>query len=75
MCDAKRYVRFASDCDRKSGHGLTERTLLKAILVYRLTGNPRAVQFLLGHTKVESTVRDLGIDADDILALAEQVDV
>ena len=39
------------------------------------TGNLRAVQFLLGHTKIESTVRYLGIDVGDALAIAEQVDV
>ena len=47
----------------------------KATLIYRKTGNLRAVQLLLGHTKVESTVRYLGIEVDDALAIAEQVDV
>jgi integrase len=47
----------------------------KATLIYRRTGNLRAVQLLLGHTKVESTVRYLGIEVDDALAIAEQVDV
>jgi len=47
----------------------------KATLIYRRTGNPRAVQLLLGHTKIESTVRYLGIEVDDALAIAEQVDV
>ena len=47
----------------------------KATLIYRRTGNLRAVQLLLGHTKIESTVRYLGIDVDDALAIAEQVDV
>src|SRR4051794_15456216 len=47
----------------------------KAILIYRRTGNLRAVQLLLGHTKIESTVRYLGIEVDDALAIAEQVDV
>jgi integrase len=46
----------------------------KATLIYRRTGNLRAVQLLLGHTKVESTVRSLGIKVDDALAIAEQVD-
>jgi len=41
----------------------------------RRTGNLRAVQLLLGHTKIESTVRYLGIEVDDALAIAEQVDV
>ena len=47
----------------------------KATLIYRRTGNLRAVQLLLGHTKIESTVRYLGIEVDDALAIAEQVDL
>jgi integrase len=47
----------------------------KATLIYRRTNNLRAVQLLLGHTKIESTVRYLGIEVDDALAIAEQVDV
>jgi integrase len=47
----------------------------KATLIYKRTGNLRAVQLLLGHTKIESTVRYLGIEVDDALAIAEQVDV
>jgi integrase len=47
----------------------------KASLIYRRTGNLRAVQLLLGHTKIESTVRYLGIEVDDALAIAEQVEV
>ena len=47
----------------------------KATLIYRQTGNLRAVQLLLGHTKIESTVRYLGIEVDDALAIVEQVDV
>jgi site-specific recombinase XerC len=44
-------------------------------LIYRRTGNLRAVQLLLGHTKVESAVRYLGVEIDDALAISEQVDV
>ena len=47
----------------------------KATLIYRRTGNLRAIQLLLGHTKIESTVRYLGIEVDDALAVAEQVEV
>jgi len=47
----------------------------KATLIYRRTGNLRAVQLLLGHTKIESTVRYLGIEVDDAPAIAEQVDI
>jgi integrase len=46
----------------------------KATLIYRRTGNLRAVQLLLGHTKIESTVRYLGIEVDDVISIAEQVD-
>lgn len=47
----------------------------KASLIYRKTGNLRAVQLLLGHTKIESTVRYLGIEVDDALEIAEKVEV
>ncbi len=47
----------------------------KATLIYRRTGNLRAVQLLLGHTKIESTVRYLGVEIDDALAIAEKIDV
>jgi len=47
----------------------------KAALIYRRTKNLRAVQLLLGHTKLESTVRYLGIEVDDALEMAEQTEV
>jgi integrase len=47
----------------------------KSTLIYRPTGNSRTVQLRLGHTKIESTVRYLGIEVDDALAIAEQIDV
>ena len=47
----------------------------KAMLIYRRTKNLRAVQLLLGHTKLESTVRHLGIEVDDALEMAEQTEV
>lgn len=46
----------------------------KASLVYRRTKNLRAVQLLLGHTKLESTVRYLGIEVEDALEMAEQTE-
>jgi site-specific recombinase XerD len=47
----------------------------KVSLIYRKTKNLRAVQLLLGHTKLESTVRYLGIEVDDALEIAEQTEV
>jgi len=47
----------------------------KAAQIYRKTGNLRAVQLLLGHTKLESTVRYLGIEVEDALAISEQVEL
>ena len=47
----------------------------KATLIYRRTKNLRAVQLLLGHTKLESTVRYLGIEVEDALELSEQTEV
>ncbi|MCY1550573.1 Tyrosine recombinase XerC [compost metagenome] len=47
----------------------------KASPIYRRTKNLRAVQLLLGHTKLESTVRYLGIEVDDALEMAEQTEV
>ena len=47
----------------------------KAAQIYQKTGNLRAVQLLLGHTKLESTVRYLGVEVDDALAISEQVEL
>ena len=47
----------------------------KVSLIYRKTKNLRAVQLLLGHRKLESTVRYLGIEVDDALEIAEQTDI
>jgi integrase len=47
----------------------------KASLTYKRTGNLRAVQLLLGHTKLESTVRYLGIEVDDALTISEQTEI
>jgi len=44
-------------------------------LIYKQTGNLRAVQILLGHTKIETTVRYLGVDVEDALMLAEGVEI
>ena len=47
----------------------------KPAQIYKKTGNLRAVQLLLGHTKLESIVRYLGIEVDDALAISEQVEL
>ena len=44
-------------------------------MIYRRTKNLRAVQLLLGHSKLESTVRYLGIEVDDALEIAEQTEI
>ena len=54
-------------------HSPMRRT--KAAQIYRKTGNLRSVQLLLGHTKLESTVRYLGIGVDAALSIAEQVEI
>ncbi len=57
------------------GYGTHSLRRTKASLIYRRTGNIRAVQLLLGHTKLESTVRYLGIEIDDALSIAEKMDI
>jgi site-specific recombinase XerC len=47
----------------------------KVAQIYRETGNLRAVQLLLGHTKMDSTVRYLGVELEDALAIAEAIDL
>ena len=58
-----------------SAYGTHTMRRTKATLIYRRTKNLRAVQLLLGHSKLESTVRYLGIEVDDALDIAEQTDV
>ncbi len=58
-----------------TGYGTHSMRRTKATLIYRRTKNLRAVQLLLGHTKLESTVRYLGIEVDDALEIAEQTEV
>jgi len=57
-----------------AGYGTHTMRRTKATLIYRRTKNLRAVQLLLGHTKLESTVRYLGIEVDDALEMAEQTE-
>lgn len=58
-----------------SGYGTHSLRGTKAAEIYRKTGNLRAVQLLLGHTKVDSTVRYLGVELDDALSIAESIDL
>lgn len=58
-----------------SAYGTHSMRRTKASLIYRRTKNIRAVQLLLGHTKLESTVRSLGIEVEDALQIAEQTEV
>ena len=59
----------------KASYGTHTLRRTKATLIYRRTKNLRAVQILLGHTKLESTVRYLGIEVNDALEMAEQTEV
>ena len=47
----------------------------KPSMIYKRTGNLRAIQLLRGHTKLESTIRYLGVDIEDALELSEQTDI
>src|SRR6202000_429462 len=58
-----------------SAYGTSSLRRTKVALIYKRTGNLRACQLLLGHRKIESTVRYLGIEVDDALAIVDQVDV
>lgn len=58
-----------------SGYGTHSMRRTKAAEIYRKTGNLRAVQLLLGHTKVDSTVRYLGVELEDALGIAERIDI
>jgi integrase len=60
---------------RKEDYGTHSLRRTKAALIYKQTGNLRAVQILLGHTKVETTVRYLGVEIEDALAIAEATDI
>jgi integrase len=60
---------------RPEDYGTHSLRRTKASIIYKQTGNLRAVQILLGHTKIESTVRYLGVDVEDALTLAEGTEV
>ncbi len=76
----RQYARRVSTWLRSIGldplhYGTHSLRRTKASLIYRKTGNLRAVQLLLGHTKIESTVKYLGIEVDDAIEIAERVDI
>jgi len=76
----RQYARLVHAWVRKAGldpasYGTHSMRRTKAAQLYRKTGNLRAVQLLLGHTKIETTVRYLGVDVDDALNLSEQVEL
>ena len=76
----RQYGRIVKEWVRSIGldpsvYGTHTMRRTKATLIYRRTRNLRAVQLLLGHTKLESTVRYLGIEVDDALEIAERTEV
>jgi integrase len=76
----RQYVKLLKDWVAAIGldphaYGTHSMRRTKATLIYRRTKNLRAVQLMLGHTKLESTVRYLGIELDDALEIAEQTEV
>jgi integrase len=60
---------------RREEYGTHSLRRTKASIIYKATGNLRAVQILLGHTKIENTVRNLGVDVEDALTLAEGTEI
>jgi integrase len=60
---------------RSSDYGTHSLRRTKAAMIYKATGNLRAIQILLGHTKIENTVRYLGVDIEDALLLAERTEI
>ncbi|MEM9010650.1 MAG: tyrosine-type recombinase/integrase, partial [Pseudomonadota bacterium] len=58
-----------------SAYGTHSMRRTKVAQIYRKTGNLRAVQLLLGHTKMDSTVRYLGVELEDALAISEAVEI
>jgi site-specific recombinase XerC len=60
---------------RRAKYGTHSMRRTKASMIYKATGNLRAIQILLGHTKIENTVRYLGVDIEDALVLAERTEI
>jgi integrase len=60
---------------RREDYGTHSLRRTKAAMIYKATGNLRAIQILLGHTKIENRVRYLGVDIEDALELAERTEI
>lgn len=60
---------------RKAEYGTHSLRRTRAAMIYRATGNIRAIQILLDHSKIENTVRYLGVDIEDALLLAEKTEI
>lgn len=60
---------------RRAEYGTHSLRRTKASMIYKATGNLRAIQILLGYTKIENTVRYLGVDIEDALLLAERTEI
>jgi site-specific recombinase XerC len=60
---------------RRAEYGTHSLRRTKASMIYKAAGNLRAVKILLGHTKIENTVRYLGVDVEDALLLAERTEI
>jgi integrase len=78
--NTRRYARIVNEWVigiglRREDYGTHSLRRTKASIIYKQSGNLRAIQILLGHTKIESTVRYLGVDIEDALALAESTEI
>jgi integrase len=76
----RQYVRLVDEWVvgiglRREEYGTHSLRRTKASIIYKMTGNLRAVQILLGHTKIENTVHYLGVDVEDALTLAEGTEI
>ena len=76
----RQYARLVDEWVRAIGlrpeeYGTHSLRRTKASIIYKATGNIRAIQILLGHSKIENTVRYLGVDIEDALTLAEKTEI
>ncbi|TVT60425.1 MAG: tyrosine-type recombinase/integrase [Azoarcus sp. PHD] len=76
----RQYARIVEQWVASAGldpaaYGTHSMRRTKATLIYKRTKNLRAVQLLLGHSKLESTVRYLGIEVEDALEISEQIEI